>query len=235
MLQRYDQQFIRDFRTPMAVKANAATTIEEAAAPPAPPPPVFSESDLDAARDAAKQLGYAEGVEAGLAQAETEEAVRRKDLTAAATRIAEQLTQLTGAYGQLVARQSAELSALVLAIARKVAGEALDVHGTDTIAALVKSCVPVIFGKPRITIELHPDILDEAREAIRPLLELNGVESEIIFKGNDTLGRHDVRVDWGNGHALRSTETIWHEVEALLRQVPLTPEISKDSMTKEGS
>ncbi|MEJ0010039.1 MAG: FliH/SctL family protein [Alphaproteobacteria bacterium] len=229
MLQRFDQQFLRDFRTPVAVKAAAPVAVEEAIAPPPPPPPVFSEAELAAARDAAKQLGYAEGVEAGLAQAATEEAARRKDLTEAGQRIAGQLAQLAGTYSQLIAQQSVELSALVVAIARKVAGEALDARGVDTIAALVKSCLPVVYGRPRVTIELHPDLLDDARDAIRPLIEASGLESEIAFKGSETLARHDVRVDWGNGQAHRSGDAIWREIEALLGQVPLVPDMTQPS------
>lgn len=223
MLQRFDTNFLRDFRAPIAIPAAALPL--EAAAPPPPPPPTFSEEELESSRLAAKKLGYAEGFEAGLAQASTEAAAREKDTLAAMSHIKDKLSEVATTYAALINEQSTELADLVVAIARKVAGEALDARGVDTIVALVLRCLPVFLDKPKVVVEVHSDMLDNVKEVLRPYLDAQGFAGDLQFKSNDTLDRYDARVEWANGHAHRSTEHIWREIEALLLQMPLTPQL----------
>lgn len=222
-LQRFDMQHLRDFRQPITVNAAVLADPIEAAPPPPPPPPVFSEADIDHARAAASKLGYAEGFEAGLAQAHTEDTARAKDIAAAAARIAEQLAALVAGHQQLITEQASELGQLVMVIARKVAGEALDKHGMETVSALMQRCVPVIFDKPRVTVELSPTLLALAEPVLTASLKESGFEGDIQFRANEQFDSHDMRVDWGAGQATRSGEVLWQEIEALLQHVPLTP------------
>lgn len=225
-LQRFGHQHLRDFRGPITVKAMPEAVVEEVVE--APPAPTFSEADIEHARAAAKKIGYAEGFEAGLLQATNEQTAREKDTAHAISQIREQLGKLASRYQQLVNQQSAELSDLVLMIARKVAGEALTSHGTDTLAALVERCLPVIFGKPRVTVELASATLTAAQPILTDQLLKGGFEGDIQFRANDTLGAHDMRLDWGQGEATRSTAALWQEIEALLQQVSLTPTLPRE-------
>ena len=221
-LQRFDMQHLRDFRTPIAVNAAALGDTGLTAAP-LPPPPSYNDSDLDHARDAAKKIGYAEGFEAGIQQGNTEAAARERDLVHALDRIADQLTRLIDQYQQLINQQSAELSELVLLIARKVAGDALQAHGAAAITSLVERCLPMIFTKPRVTIELSPQMVDEIAPLIRQQVERSGFEGELNFRAEPSLEAHDIRIDWTQGQASRSLSSLWQEIEALLASVPLTP------------
>jgi flagellar assembly protein FliH len=232
-LQRLDFQHLRDFRQPIAVNTRALEPAAETPPPP-PPPPTFGEAELEQAKQAAKKLGYAEGFEAGLKQASTESEAREKDIAAALTRLREQSEQLYATYDKLIAEQSAELSEMVLAIARKVAGEALDARGMDTIVALVGRCLPVMFAKPKIVIELNPESIEAGRDRIVSHLEQHGFEGEIQFRANEHMARHDARIEWGNGQATRSTEIIWAEIEALLHQMPLTPQLPQPTSPTMG-
>lgn len=220
-LHRFDNQFLRDFRSPIAV--NTAAIVEQEQVVAAPPPPVFGEADMEHARDAAKKMGYAEGFEAGIAQANTEAVGTARDLAHHMARIEEQLARLLAQYNELVTQQSAEISELVLMIARKVAGDALDANAARSVAELVNRCLPVVYGKPRVMIDLEPAMLVAVQDSLRAQLEKAGFEGTIEFRSVEGMEPSDVRIDWGNGAANRNTAVIWQEIEALLQQVPLSP------------
>ena len=220
-LQRFDNQFLRDFRAPIVVNPKAIAEPEQVVA--APPPAVFREADMDHARDAAKKLGYAEGFEAGIHQANTEAQATARDLAYHMARIEEHVAQLAAQYHALITQQSAELSQLVLLIARKVAGDALDANADRAVAELVGRCLPIVYGKPRLSIELEPGMLGAVEPALRAQLAKSGFEGDVEFRAIDGMEPTDVRIDWGSGAALRDTHALWHEIEALLQQVPLLP------------
>lgn len=219
-LQRYDASHLRDFRAPITVNTAA---IVEPVAPPPPPPPVFREADIEAAREVGKKMGYAEGFEAGLAQANTEAHHAARDLAHHMARIEEQVARLIATYHDVVAQQSGELSQLVLMIARKVAGAALNENGAQAIAELVNRCLPVVYGKPRVVIELEPAMRNAVETVLRRQLEQGGFEGDIEFRSVEGMDASDVRIDWGAGAANRNTASIWTDIESLLSQVPLAP------------
>lgn len=219
-IHRYDYGALPDFRGPILVHA-LAEEVAEIQEIEATPPPSFSEDDMESARSAAHQLGYAEGVEAGLTQAkrEADATTNATQATVAALHQAMQLLQQE--YRQLLTRESGELASLVLMIAKKVAGEAMDARGGETIQTLVERCLPVIFSKPRIVIDLHPERFETVLERVEALLRAQGIEGDVQFRANPNLGTHDVVIDWGAGQASRSTAALWQEIETLLERVPL--------------
>lgn len=220
-LHRFDNQFLRDFRSPIAV--NTKAIVEQESIVVAPPPAVFGDADMEHAREAAKKIGYAEGFEAGIAQANTEAVGTARDLAHHMARIEEHVARLMAQYHALVTEQSTEVSQLVLMIARKVAGDALDAHADRAVAELVNRCLPIVYGKPRVIIDLEPTMLAAVQDALRTQLEKSGFEGDVEFRAAEGMEPSDVRIDWGNGAATRTTATIWQEIEALLQQVPLSP------------
>ena len=223
MLQRYDMQWLRDFRDPIELRTIRDTPAEEEA--PAPPPaPSFSEAELAQAQETGKKLGYAEGFEAGLLQSLTEQTQREKDMVAALAKVGDALHKLNANYGAFVAEQSTDLADLIYMIARKVAGDALDERGMETVLALVRQCLPIFYEKPRVTIELHPLSLDNAKELLKPFLQKQGFEGDVFYRSNEAIGKHDVKVEWANGEAVRSTDSLWRDIELLMQSMSLTPQ-----------
>jgi flagellar assembly protein FliH len=217
-LQRFDFATLRDFRGPIVVKAaEEAIQIE----PPAPPPPVFSEADMESARLAGKKEGYNEGFHAGMAQANADSDLTTKEANEVIQRFGETIATLDARYRELLTKESADLSALVLLIARKVAGEALDERSIETLTAMVSRCLPVLFSKPRIIIDTHPEMLERVLERMETHLRAHGFEGDIQFRSNATLHKHDIALDWGAGQAIRSTDMLWQEIETLITRIPL--------------
>lgn len=220
-LQRFDFGNLRDFRAPFVATALPEDTIEDAPPPP-PPPPTFSEAELEAAKAEARQAAFAEGFEAGMARAAEQAEATRQSVDTTILQLGSTLSALGQEYRHLLESESAALSQMVLMIARKVTGLELSERGAEATSSLVAQCLPAVFSKPRLTIELHPDAFNETIDRIETLLHSGGFEGELQFRVNPTIGMHDSVLDWGSGQATRSVEAIWQEIETLIAQMPLT-------------
>ncbi len=223
-LQRFDFGTLRDFRGPIQFTPEMPRVAEEAPPPP-PPAPTFSEDQLQQARMDAKKLGYNEGFAAGMAQAAAEADSQQQAANAALQTIAAQVAALTGGYMDILKQQSLDVSELALLIARKVAGEALSARAVDSIAAMVGRCLPSIYQRPRLVVELHPDTLPLAEARLNALLREQGYEGELQFRPNPALAVSDTKLDWGNGMAERSTDALWKSIENMIERTPIALEI----------
>lgn len=217
-IQRFDFNSLRDFRGPIVMKAATET---EQAPPPPPPPPVFNEQDLESARMAGKKAGFSEGFNAGRLEAKQEADARLEEANLAIAKLSEMVSGLQQAYRQMIAHETTHLPMLVTSVARKVAGEAMDARGEEIIHAIVERALPIIFSKPKLTIDLHPDVLETAMNRIEGQLRTQGFEGELQFRSNYDLGTSDIRLDWGSGQIHRSAAELWQEIEALMQRVPL--------------
>jgi len=218
-IHRFDFNTLRDFRGPIVVNTLDSILENEELAPP--PPPVFTQADLDAARLSAKREGYTEGFAAGKteAQAEADQQLMRSNDTI--VQLGTNISDLRNRYTHMIAQESSQLSQLISSIARKVAGEAMDARGEEEIFAIVTRCLPVIFSKPKLVIDMHPDIFERTLERIENLFREHGIEAEIQFRSNPGLGISDVTIDWGSGQINRSAENLWQEIDGLIARMPL--------------
>ncbi len=216
-IQRFDFGGLRDFRGPIVVQA-----VEEVA--PiyvAPPPPTFSEAQLEAARVEGRKQGYTEGFAAGDIEARKQFDSATDAANTFLGDLAQQVGHLHRSYVAMLESETAQLSQLILSVARKVADDALDARGGQAIETMVKQCLPVIFSKPRLVIDLNPDIFAQVVDRIEAQLRAAGFEGEIQFRGNAAMGLSDIAVDWGSGQTERSVQKLWAEVEAIIARVPL--------------
>lgn len=218
-IHRFDFGALRDFRGPIIVKSMPEPVFEEA--PPPPPPPTFSESELEAAKMAGRKQGYAEGFSAGQLDAKKAADIKSEEATQIIHQMGQLLGELKQTYQQLLQQESTHLSSLVLSIAKKVASDSLQANALQVINATVERCLPVLFSKPRVNIELHPEMLTSAMERIEGQLHQSGFEGEIQFRANPNLQLGDISLEWGDGQLHRSTPALWEEIEALINRVPL--------------
>lgn len=219
-IHRFDFSSLRDFRGPIVMRAVEAEP--QAEAPPPPPAPVFSEADLETARAEGKKQGFIEGFSAGQKEAESKADAKMQHAHDVMTRMAEAGKGLQARYEALLAEQSEQLAALVLAISQKIVGASLTATAGDAVRNILDQCLPVIFSKPKLSIELHPAHFEHTIGAIEQQLNVAGFEGEVQFKANDNLGISDVTIDWGNGQVHRNVSHLWQEIESLLARMPLT-------------
>lgn len=218
-IQRYDSLIIRDFKAPYeALHAKAAQEVMDEPPPP-PPAPVFSQSDVDSARQAGYKVGYDEGVQAGVNRVVNETHLRDNDAAAAMHKLAGDIGELQKNYEQVLHAQKQELTELVLLIARKVASDALQKNAEKMIESMVTQCLPLIIFKPRVLIDLHPEMVEKVESHLTTLLREAGFTGDVTVRASSNLARHDVKIDWAAGYAERSTTAIWAEVSNLLNQI----------------
>lgn len=231
-IHRFDFGTLRDFRGPIAVKAAATIEVE---APAPPPPPTFSESDLEAARLAGKKEGYAEGFAAGKQDAAREADTKTLNADSAILQLVDMMIDASHRYKALLQNESSYLGQLTLSVARKVAAEAIDARGEQVIMAVIERCLPVIFSKPRLIIEVNPEVFERTLERVESFLRESSFEGEIQFKANPEMGMSDVRLDWGSGQVNHSAATLWEEIDTLIARVPLEITFAETLNTNEQS
>lgn len=219
-IQRFDFGGLRDFRGPIVVKA-ISQQAEQDIAPPPPPAPVFSEQDIEAARIAGRKQGFNEGFSAGALEAKKQADAMTEQANDSIAQLAGMVETARAQYRAILQEESAYLSKFVLSVARKVAGEAINERGEREVIAIVEQCLPVIFSKPRLSIELNPKLFERALERIETTLRAQGFEGEVLFRANESLGLSDITLDWGSGEMRRSAEQLWQEIETLVERIPL--------------
>lgn len=218
-IQRFDFGALRDFRGPIVLQTLREQT--EEAAPPPPPPPTYTEADLEAARLSARKQGYADGFIVGERETKQKFDALTEQANAIIESLGASLTSLQHQYESVIKTESLQLAQFVTMIARKVAGNAMNERGELEIITMVERCLPVIFSKPRLSIELNPSILERVVERVEGKLREAGYEGEVQFKTNQAYGIGDVTLDWVTGSAKRSAAELWQEIETLIDRIPL--------------
>ena len=218
-IHRFDFNSLRDFRGPIVVNTTSEIEQQEAYVPP--PPPVYSQQDIDSARLAGKSEGYNEGFNAGLLEAKKQSDAMAEQANQIIHGLADALIAAQRDYQHILTQEAAHVHTLTLSVARKVAAEALDARGEAIIAAIIERTIPVIFSKPRLIIDLHPDMFERTVDRIESQMRAHGFEGEVQFRGNEALGMSDISLNWGSGEMQRSTQVLWQEIEALIERIPL--------------
>jgi flagellar assembly protein FliH len=217
-IQRYDSLKLRDFRLPY-IELRQETEIAPIEIPP--PTPTFSLEEMQAAKASAEKKGYEEGIAAGLAQAATEQAKRNDATRAVMEQMGHEFQMLRAGYDALLAQQGKEVSQLVFTIARQIAGDALDRRSHLMIEAMIARCLPSVLLKPRVVVEVHPDMLDQVQGQIITLFREASYDGDFVVRAGAQIAKHDLRVDWLSGYAERNTEALWQEVDRLLKEVSI--------------
>jgi flagellar assembly protein FliH len=220
-ISRFEFSSLSDFRGPTEHYGFEALVeeLEQEVIAELPPAPTFSEAQIATARAEGLQLGREEGLKEGLEQVNSEAATRERETLLALQTIERNLSGLTGQYDQRIAEQSREITQFILAVARKIAGEALTQRPELAVQELIRQCLPVILAKPRLIIETHSSMTDSVQSRLIPFLTQQGFEGEVLFRPNDAIPPHDAKLEWHSGRAERSTEALWQEIEALLADV----------------
>lgn len=208
-----------------AGQARAERTI--AAPPPPPPPPpepepevpagpalIYSEEDMEIAREEAYVAGHMRALEE--AQAATEQAV-----AGALMSCRDALTELQPVLSQKQQEMS-ELAAHVAAeICRKLLPSTSENYAIQEICALVRSLMPSLIGQPRLLVRVHADLVNNIREPLENIAFKAGFEGKVVILEGDAMALSDARIEWPDGGAERNTSRLWDDIDALItRNIP---------------
>jgi flagellar assembly protein FliH len=168
------------------------------------PASVASPKD-DAALVAAVAEAHARGVQEGRAQAEMQAQGRMAD---ALTRLGLAAAGLLGQADARDAEREAQAMDFAVALARRIAGEALDAQPLAAIGDAARSALQHLRGVPHLVVRVHESLVDEAEALVKRLARERGFEGRLVVLGEPDLAPGDARMEWADGGVVRDRARI---------------------------
>lgn len=182
----------------------------------APPPPVFNEQQVKQAEQESYRKGFLEGTKEGQMQAQSEQTDIDRQLSEATAHFAERIHAVLQQQATFLHEQKSHLAQLALAVASKIAGEALSANPLPLIEGMVIPCVERVLGAPHIAVSVNDKLAPTLEKRLTAHFAHHTAPGEISIHGDASLPIGDCRIDWGNGYAERCAETLWTEIEKIL-------------------
>lgn len=177
----------------------------------APPPPVYSQEDLDAAKQEAYNKGHAD------ATAESK-ASRSQAVAETLERISEATQDL---FAQEHIRETAyerEAVALCLSIFKKLFPVYNREHGFAEMQEQIETVLQSSHGEQSIKIRVLPDYAEGIEKFMGKLQEAHNALSFSV-EADETLSPGSVSLTWEDGGAIRDTETMSEQILSKLEEL----------------
>lgn len=172
-------------------------------------PAIYTQEDLDRVRAEALSFGRRQGA------AETAGATDQ--------RIARALEQIAGGINPaLTAREQADaenvkhVTAIALAVIRKLFPEMSRRHGLTEITGLIDAIIGRVIDKPKLTVRVSGSIKPNLAERLDGFAEAHGFGGQIIIQEDSGLAEGDCHVSWAGGGAAREGAAIWRDIDAVI-------------------
>lgn len=219
-VRRYDFSGLQDFRSPAQVVAMMAEPPEELIeTPPPAPAPTFSESEVNNAKRTAFEEGRQAGIAEGLAQANTLEAQRNAAIESCVKQLTQQAVDVAVRHQALLKTQCEELSQLVMVMARKVAGDAMNAVPHAAVESMIAECLGMLVRQPKIILTLHPDIQPLIAERLQRALDQVDAQCELMLNADDSMQLGEGKLEWQDGMAERNLTRLWSQIELKLSEI----------------
>ncbi|KQP51920.1 FliH/SctL family protein [Methylobacterium sp. Leaf108] len=165
---------------------------------------------------------HARGVQEGRAQAELQAQARMAD---ALTRLGLAAAGLLGQADARDAEREVEAIAFAMALARKIAGDALDSQPLEAIADAARAALQHLRGVPHLVVRVHDSLLDEAEALVKRLARERGFEGRLVVLGEPHMAPGDARMEWADGGVVRDRARIEAAVLESLGQPSPSPPV----------
>lgn len=190
------------------------------AAAPEDNTPQFTAGDIDAAR----QLGYEEGLRQGRdngrvegAQAALTEAETKTN--AAFTALAEQITDLAQQHEEMFNALAQDCERLVHVILDRLLPELVRRGGAEEILGVVRTALTIACNDPVVEVRVPHDVVEGIRPRIARLSRDLAFRGRVDLHGDSFLEDGMVRVRWLHGGAQRDPDQMLTEVTAIVARV----------------
>lgn len=217
-VQRFNFEKLQDFKHPLD-ELEDVVEVEEEAAPPPPPPPTFSLNDLETAKRISFEEGRQAGIKEGIEQSNSKERQQLTTVDQVCSRLAAEIETIRNRHIHYITEQGKDLSALVMMICRKVAGDVTSAIPSSGVEQMVSDCIGILMHQPKVNLVVHPDMANHMGEIIALKLKQMHIECAIQVSGDSTLATYEGRLEWKNGSVERNISTIWKQVEGKLETV----------------
>ena len=180
-------------------------------APPPPPPKIYTEADLEAA----KEDGYVEGHTAALEEAET---AREHYAADALNLISTGLGDLTEHQDKANADLGQTALRMVYAIIEKVVPQQAQANAIESVEALVREVLPLVYEEPKLTVRTHTMIAEDVQKHLNEVCKKSNFNGAMSVVPDYELQPGDCRVEWSGGGADRNEDRLWKEIRAIVEE-----------------
>ena len=151
-------------------------------------PKKFTPEEVEGERGVAYQKGKLDAT----AQAEREAAAALQALADAASAILTRLDAESRAMRE-------EATAIALAAARKIAGEALDAFGEERAAAAIEAAMDCLRKQPRLIVKLSPEAAEKLKPRIEEMSANHAYAGAVLVRAEPNMRAGAVSIDWSEG------------------------------------
>ena len=182
---------------------------------PRGPSPADAEASAraEAERAALEAAAYARGLQDGRSEAALQEQARLAD---ALTRVGLAAAGLLNQSDLRDGEREAQALAFAGALARRIAGEALDARPLAAVEEAARSALRHLRGVPHLVLRVSEGLVDEAEALMRRLSREHGFEGRLVVLGEPDMAPGDARLEWADGGVVRERARIEAALDAAL-------------------
>jgi flagellar assembly protein FliH len=182
----------------------------------------FREGSRKAAGEAEVAAARAEGFRQGHEQGRHEAEGQLGGLAAQLARSAERLFALEDARVASIEEQAADVA---IAVAKAIAGAALDEKPLATLAGAVRECLSHARQAPHLVVRVHESVVEAAEELVKRLTLEHGFSGRLIVLGEPDIMPGDGRIEWADGGFVMDRERLSALIEQAVAAVfPARPD-----------
>tara|TARA_R110002096_G_scaffold24454_13_gene77208 strand:+ start:713 stop:1408 length:696 start_codon:yes stop_codon:yes gene_type:complete len=105
---------------------------------------------------------------------------------------------------------------LAIAAANKIAGQAIDGFGAETISQLATEVMADLRSEPRFSVLCPPALASSLSVKLDEVATRTGFEGRVIVRGEEGMSGADCRLEWSQGSISRTAEDIESRLKELV-------------------
>src|SRR5262249_15628871 len=152
----------------------------------------------------------------GTKQAETEHSDNDRKLAAMTEKFAKSISPLLTDYRDTITQMQQDMPRVALAIAKKVAGAALNDNAGAVVEDIALRCVETMMADPKLTIPFHTSLVSRLERRVQQLADHLKPPTDIHVIGDEAIPVTDCRVSWKHGALARHTGELWQEIDKVV-------------------
>ncbi|MFG5120325.1 flagellar assembly protein FliH [Methylorubrum sp. POS3] len=171
------------------------------------PSPAEAEAAAQVAadREATAAAAHARGLQEGRAEAAAQGQARLAD---ALTRVGLAAAGLIHQSDARDAEREAQALAFATALAKRIAGEALDARPLAGVEEAARAALRHLRGVPHLVLRLNESLVEDAETLMRRLAREHGFEGRLVVLGEPDMPPGDARLEWADGGVVRERARI---------------------------
>ncbi|MGN1079081.1 MAG: hypothetical protein ACI4TE_02795 [Alphaproteobacteria bacterium] len=197
--------------------------------------PVFTQNEMDAAKNQAREEGRLQGIEEG------REAAWQEAMVSIEKQNSDTLNAIDASLKELLARsqndsQTAFTTAVgfAMAVCRKAVPALSEKNAVGEIRGLLEKNFHFLKDEPKISLRLNPFLADKIKPVLADLVKKESYAGKIAVIRDDSLPAGDCHVEWKNGGLQRNAQDVLNQTEELVKLYAQAAPQTKPAEEKTG-